>query len=227
MKLYSYWQSSSSWRVRIVLAIKGVAYEYAPVDLSPERRAQASEDYAAINPMHQIPTLEWSEDASTLRLTQTVAIAEYLEARFPEPRLLPEDPLQRAWVLEAVEIVNAGIQPLQNSTVLATLRRITGESEVRAWTLKAMTKGLGALEALARVRGGRFSVGDTPTLADVFLVPQLFKARHFEVALDAYPKLLEIEARAASLDAFARAHPDRQPDARVVAPAPSSQTSNE
>lgn len=217
MKLYNYFRSSSAWRVRIVLGFKGIRYEYVPVNLAPDVLGQEAPSYSSVNPMRQVPALEWAQDGSIVRLTQSVAIAEYLEETYPEPPLLPKDPVERAYVRRAVEIVNSGIQPLQNSVVLARVRTIGTEDDLVRWTDAAMTRGLTALEEHARAVGGEFSVGRAPSLADVYLVPQLYNARRFEVDIASFPKLLEIEAAAIALPAFAGAHPDAQPDAPAKA----------
>ncbi|MET0343092.1 MAG: maleylacetoacetate isomerase [Polyangiales bacterium] len=213
MKLYSYWRSSCAYRVRIVLALKGVPYEYVPIDIQPGASAQQSDAYAAINPMQQVPTLEWTVGHDVVRLTQSVAIAELLDELHPDPPLIPRQLLARARVREAVEVVNAGIQPLQNTSVLVELRRLDGEEAARRWAARVMAQGLVALETHARRGTGRFLVGDAPTLADAFLVPQLYNARRFGVVLDAYPRLVAIDEAAAALPAFARARPEAQPDA--------------
>lgn len=213
MKLYSYFRSTSAWRVRIVLAYKSIPYEYVAVNLSPDALGQLNPAYASVNPMRQVPTLEWTEGGSTIRLTQSVAIAEYLEETCPSPPLLPKDPLLRAQTRRAVEIVNSGIQPLQNSATIARVREIGGEFDVEDWIQAAMTRGLSALDGHARAVGGRFSIADHPSLADVYLVPQLFNARRFGVDIERYGKLLEIEAQVNELPAFKEAHPDAQPDA--------------
>jgi maleylpyruvate isomerase len=212
VKLYSYWRSSSAWRVRIVLAWKAVPYEYVAVNLAPDAAENASDSYAAVNALQQVPTLEWTEAERAIRLTQSIAIAEYLEERFPEPRFFPKSELSRARMRQAVEIVNSGIQPLQNSATITALRALCDEDGVKAWIRNAMTRGLAALESLALGHGGVFLVGDEPSLADACLVPQLYNARRFAVDLTPYPKLTEIEAATARLEAFARAHPDQQPD---------------
>jgi maleylpyruvate isomerase len=118
MRLYSYWRSSCAFRVRIVLNFKGMSYDYQPVNIAPGASEQTRDAYASINPMRQVPTLEWDEDGTTVRLTQSVAIIEYIEEREPDPPLLPRAALTRARVREAVEIVNAGTQPLQNTSLL-------------------------------------------------------------------------------------------------------------
>jgi maleylpyruvate isomerase len=213
MKLYSYWRSSSAYRVRIVLGLKELPYEYVPINLLPGVSAQRSEAYVAVNPLQQVPTLEWVEGGQVRRLTQSVAIAELLDELHPEPPLLPKPPLLRARVRELVEIVNAGIQPLQNTAILAELRRLEGDAGAQRWAARVMTQGLVALEAHAHQRAGRFLIADAPTLADAFLIPQLYNARRFGVALEAYPSLLAVEAEALALAAFAEARPEAQPDA--------------
>jgi len=214
VKLYSYWRSTSAWRARIVLAVKDVPYEYVAVNLAPETLEQKTAEYAAVNAFRQVPVLELSHEGTTVRLGQSMAIAEYLEERFPEPPLLPKDPLQRAFVRQAVEIVNSGVQPLQNSSVLTAVRRLAGDDGTSDWTKRVIGDGLDALETLARSRAGRFSVGDELTLADVYLVPQIYNARRFGVDLAHFVRLTAIERRAVALPAFLRAHPSQQPDAR-------------
>ncbi len=212
MKLYSYYRSSSAWRVRLVLELKGLAYEYHAVNLAPGVTEQHAPQFAAINPLRQIPTLEWTENGTIVRLTQSVAICEYLEETHPDPPLLPRSPLERAYVRQLVEAVASGIQPLQNTATLAGVGKLTTPDGVREWARAAIAKGLPALEAFTEAHGGRYAVGDAVTLADAYLVPQLYNARRFELDLAPYPKLLEVDARASELPAFQRAHPDRQPD---------------
>jgi maleylpyruvate isomerase len=215
MRLYSYWRSSCAFRVRIVLNLKGMSYDYQPVNIAPSASEQTMDAYSAINPMRQVPTLEWDEDGTTVRLTQSVAIIEYIEEREPNPPLLPRAPLTRARVREAVEIVNAGTQPLQNTSILAELRRLEGEEAARRWAAKVMALGLHALEIRARLHAGRFLVGDAVSLADVFLIPQLYNARRVDLDITQFPRLLDVEAQALTLDAFVRARPEAQPDAVV------------
>lgn len=214
MKLHSYWRSTSAWRVRIVLALKDVPYEYVAVNIAPHVSQQKTEEYAAVNPFRQVPVLEWAEGGNVVRLGQSMAIAEYLEERFPEPPLLPREALHRAYVRQAVEIINSGVQPLQNLSVLTAVRRMAGDDGASQWTKGIIADGLDALETLARARAGRFSVGDEPSLADVYLVPQLYNARRFGIDLSRYIRLMAIETRAVSLPAFVRAHPSQQPDAQ-------------
>ncbi len=213
MKLYSYWRSTSAWRVRIVLAWKGLEYDCIPVNLAPDVAGQRSTEFGVVNPLRQVPSLEWPEGDRLVRLSQSVAIAEYLDERHPNPPLFPREPLARARVRQSVEIVNSGIQPLQNSTTMANLRELTGEPEVLAWARTAIGRGLAALEALSRDDAGVFLVGNAPTLADMYLVPQLYNARRFEVDLNPFPKLRDVETHASELEAFQSARPERQPDA--------------
>lgn len=221
MRLYSYWRSSASWRVRTVLALKGIEYEYVAVDIGPGAEAQDTAEYKELNALRQVPVLEWSEDGRTVRLTQSVAIAEYLDALVPVPPLLPSDPLNRARVREVVEIVASGVQPLQNNRVLKRVRELGGEGAVSAWAQDAIARGLAALEAHAALNAGMFCVGDAPTLADVFLVPQVYNANRFGVDVSAFPKIVELATRASALPAFVAAHPDRQLDTpNRITPAP-------
>ena len=212
MKLYSYYRSSSAWRVRTVLELKELTYDYHPVNLAPDVSEQRAPEFASINPLQQIPTLEWLENGRIHRLTQSVAIAEYLEEIRPEPPLLPRAPVARAHVRQVVELVASGIQPLQNTGTLVAVGKLTSPEGVRDWARSCISRGLFALETFARAFGGLYAVGDEVTLADVFIVPQLYNARRFEVPLAAYPKLVEIDARASAIPAFERAHPDRQID---------------
>jgi maleylpyruvate isomerase len=213
MKLYSYWRSSSAWRVRLALQIKGMSYEYEAVNLSPEVRAQTASDYVLVNPLQQVPTLEWEEKGATLRLTQSVAIVEYLEELQPQAALLPRAPLLRARVREAVEIVNSGIQPLQNTWTIGEVRQLAGEAAVVPWMTKAMLRGLRALEVHAEKYAGRCLIEDEVTLADVYLVPQLYNARRFGIDVAQFPRLAAVELHVSKLAAFAKARPEVQPDA--------------
>jgi maleylpyruvate isomerase len=211
LRLYSYWRSSSAWRVRIGLALKGLPYELVPVDLLALE--QFGDAHRARNPMAQVPVLEATEDGRTVRLAQSMAILEWLEERHPEPPLLPADLDGRARVRMLAEHVNSGIQPLQNAVVLRTLREKWPGYE-KEWAARFVADGLQALErAVQDGRAGRFCHGDAPGLADCYLVPQIYNARRFKVDVGPYPTLLGIEAAASALAPFQAAHPDRQPDA--------------
>jgi maleylacetoacetate isomerase len=203
--LYDYYRSSASYRVRIALNLKGAAYERVPVNLlDGEQRDDA---YRALNPQGFVPMLE----AGGERLTQSLAIVAWLDARFPEPPLRPDDP----HVLALALTVAADIHPVNNLRVMKHLARLGIDQEVRDdWYRHWIREGFDALEALAAPSAGRFLAGDEVTLADICLVPQMYNARRFEVDLAPYPVLVRADAAAAALDAFAAAHPDRvAPDA--------------
>jgi maleylpyruvate isomerase len=213
MKLYSYWRSSASWRVRIALALKGLPYEYRPVNLVRGGGEQYGDTYVAeINPLSQVPVLELDGQGPPQRITQSLAIIEYLEERFPEPSLLPVEPWLRARSRQLAEMANAGIQPFQNTPTVNYVRNVLGGDE-KAWLHHFLGRGLLALERAARETAGTFLVGGHPTLADVCLIPQLYSARRFDLPLAPFPTLLRVETACNSLPPFAAAHPDRQPDA--------------
>lgn len=213
MKLYSYWRSSASWRVRIALAWKGIAHEYRAVNLVREGGEQYLPGYVAeINPLSQVPVLEVDEGPPPRRIAQSLAIIEYLEERFPQPPLLPSEPWLRARARQLAEITNAGIQPFQNTPTLGYVRDVLHGDE-KAWLRHFLERGLRALEKTARETAGTFLVGAAPTVADVCLIPQLYSARRFDVPLDPFPTLVRVEAACSELPAFAAAHADRQPDA--------------
>jgi maleylpyruvate isomerase len=207
--LHGYWRSSSAYRVRIALELKGLAYDQAPVNLlNGEQRSDA---HRARNPSAYVPALE--VDGTTL--VESMAILEWLEEAFPAPALLPRDPLARAHVRALAEIVNAGTQPLQN---LWVLNHFFGSDAAAksAWAKQVIARGLGAFEDLAsrRPSAGPFCAGEAPSFADVLLVPQLYNARRFGVDLEAYPLARRAEEACSALEAFKRAHPDAQPDAK-------------
>ena len=203
--LYDYYRSSASYRVRIALNLKGADHERVPVNLlDGEQRDDA---YRARNPQGFVPMLE----ADGERLTQSLAIIFWLDARFPEPPLRPDDP----HVLALALTIAADIHPVNNLRVIKHLARLGIGQDMRDdWYRHWIREGFDALEALAAPRAGRFLAGDEVTLADVCLVPQMYNARRFEVDLSPYPILVRADAAAAALDAFAAAHPDRvAPDA--------------
>ena len=208
-RLYSFWRSSSSWRVRIGLGLKGVPYECTPVNLIAGE--QASEAHRARNPAGQVPVLEVVEGNRVLRLTQSMAILEWLDERHPSPAILPDDADGRAAVRALAEIVNAGIQPLQNSVVLRMLKEKEAGFE-KAWVRHWVSTGLAALERTAAPLAGRFMYGDSPGLADCYLVPQMYSARRFGVDLEPFPTLRRVDEACAALPAFQSAHADHQPD---------------
>ena len=212
MKLYSYWRSSCSWRVRIALNLKGLAYTYEAVHLLKDGGQQNAEPYRALNPMRTVPTLELEEGGQVRRISQSLAILEYLEERYRTPALLPEEPWLRARARMLAEMVNSGIQPLQN---LSVLQFVKGElkADDKAFAAHWNARGLAALEAVVKETAGTYCLGEQVSFADICLVPQLYGARRFAVDLTPYPTLLRIEAACNNLPAFQAAHADRQPDA--------------
>ncbi|MCL5044929.1 MAG: maleylacetoacetate isomerase [Deltaproteobacteria bacterium] len=210
MKLYSFFRSSASYRVRIALGLKGLAYDYHPVDLRSEQDLSA---YLSVNPQGLVPALEDQGDI----FIQSLAIIEYLEETHPQPPLLPSTAAQRARVRGLAQVVACEIHPLDNLRVLNYLGgpMKQGEEVKLAWYRHWIAVGLGCLEALLKDHPatGRFCHGDSPTLADICLVPQLYNARRFQCELSPYPTLLRIDAACAALPAFQNACPEAQPDA--------------
>lgn len=213
LTLYSYWRSSAAYRVRIGLNLKGLAYETRPVHLVRDGGEQHADDYRALNPQALVPMLVDGER----RITQSLAILEYLDETFPKPALLPADTRGRARVRSLAMLVACDIHPLNNLRVLQYLKRENGleQPAIDAWMLHWMREGFAAMEAmLADAPGtGTFCHGETPTIADCCLVPQLYNARRFALDLSPYPTLVRIEADCLALPAFDAARPESQPDA--------------
>ena len=211
MKLYDFFRSSAAYRVRIALNLKGLEAERAFVHL--RRGEQFEEAYLRLNPQGVVPTLIDGE----VVIGQSLAILEYLEETRPLPPLLPADPVGRARVRQLALIVACEVHPLNNLKVLTYLKDELGAAEeaVNTWYRHWVAKGLGAIEALLEggPEGGAFCHGERPTLADVFLVPQVYNARRFDCDLSALPRVLAIDAACAALDAFRDAAPGNQPDA--------------
>jgi len=209
-KLYSAARSSASFRVRIALSLKGLAYEYVPVDLV--HGDQFEQSFRGLNPAELVPVLE-HEGAV---LTQSLAIIEYLDEKYPQPPLLPHDPLDRAYVRSIALAIACEIHPLNNLRVLRYLTKTLGQSEEskNAWYRHWVEQGLAQVEAqlVAQRRCGRFVLGDTVTLADVLVVPQIFNARRFDCRLDHVPAVMRIFDACMQLPAFIDAQPSRQPD---------------
>ena len=210
MKLYTYFRSSAAFRVRIALNLKGIAYDAAFVHM-PRGEHRAAQ-YTAVNPQGLMPTLE---DAGR-RLTQSLAIIEYLDESRPFPPLLPKEAFARARVRSLSLLVACEIHPLNNLRVLQHLKRALGQNDeqVNTWYRHWIAEGLTKLEAsLADPATGRFSHGDTPTMADCCLVPQVFNAQRYQCDTTPYPTVMRIHGECMKLEAFDRAQPAKQPDA--------------
>lgn len=209
MKLYGYFRSSAAYRVRIALNLKGVPHEHAFVHLTRDGGGQKSPDYLARNPQALVPALELDGGDT---ITQSIAIVEYLDEVYPDPPLLPDDPVSRAKVRAIAQAVACDIHPLNNLRILQYLRHRMGQGKeaVDDWYRHWVETGFGAIERM--IGGGGFCVGGRVTLADICLMPQIFNARRYEVDLEAYPRIRKVEETCGAMAAFAAAHPDRQPD---------------
>ena len=211
MRFYGYWRSSASWRVRIALAFKGLDAEVIPVNLVAGE--QSYSDYTALNPQGLVPFLIDGGAA----IGQSLAIIEYLDEAYPEPALLPGDAAQRARIRMLADVVACDIHPINNLRVLRHLRKSYAleQEAIDAWARHWITAGFYALEKQADAIGGRYMAGDAITLADLFLVPQLYNARRISTDLSSCPRLLAIEKALLDHPAFATTHPDRQPEAQA------------
>ena len=213
MKLYTFFRSSASFRVRIALNLKGLSYEQVPIHLRRGGGEQFTARYKQINPQSLLPTLE-SEDRY---LTQSLAIVEYLEEQYPTPPLLPKNAADRALVRSMALVIACEVHPIQNLRVLNYVKKEYNQTDeqVNRWALHWIDLGLASLEQMigAQTARGNFCFGDTPTLADICLVPQLGNARRFGCDLSRYPDILSIEKVCIAIPAFADAAPEKQPDA--------------
>ena len=213
MKLYSYFRSSASYRVRIALSLKNLPYDYAPIHMLRDGGEQFKPEYRKLNHDAVVPTLVDGDDV----LTQSLAIIEYLEETHPQPPLLPAAPRDRAYVRSIALQIACEIHPIDNLRVLRYLKHTLGVEEAAkdAWYRHWVEAGFATLEEhlASDTRTGTFCFGDTPTMADACLVPQVFNARRFKIDTAPFPTIHRIADHAASLDAFARAAPGAQPDA--------------
>lgn len=209
MILHGYWRSGTSYRTRIALNLKGVQYEQRTYDL--RAGAQKERDYVALNPQMLVPALELEGQI----LTQSPAILEWLEERYPHPPLLPQEAEARAVVRAMAAVIGCDVHPLNNLRVLAVLRGEFGadSAAVRRWIARWIGDGFAALEMLIARHGGTYAYGETPTLADCYLVPQVFAAERFGVDVAPYQRLIAAASAARALPEVQAAHPDQQPDA--------------
>ncbi|PHV10679.1 maleylacetoacetate isomerase [Chitinimonas sp. BJB300] len=210
--LYTYFRSSAAWRVRIALALKGLTYEAIPIHLLRDGGQQQSVAYLAVNPQGLVPAL--IEDGSTI--TQSLAICEYLEERYPSPAILPADLLQKTKVRSLAYVIACDIHPINNLRVLQYLKGPMGQDQqaVDDWYRHWVALGLQAIEAeLERDKSERFCVGSTVSLADICLVPQVFNARRFKLDLTPFPRVVAIDAHLNTLPAFTYTQPAKQADA--------------
>lgn len=206
MELYTYYRSTSSYRVRIALALKQLDYQSLPVNLL--KGAQREAEFLALNPQGRIPALRI--DSGEL-LVQSPAIIEYLEEVYPQPALLPQAPVARAQARAVAALIGCDIHPLHNVSVLNQLRAAgQDDAQVNAWIGHWITQGLAAVEQMIGEAG--FCFGDAPGLADVYLIPQVYAAERFNVDLSGWPRIRRVVALAEEHDAFVQAHPSRQPD---------------
>ncbi|MEI7972744.1 MAG: maleylacetoacetate isomerase [Bdellovibrio sp.] len=211
IELWNYYRSSTSYRVRIALHLKGISYTYRPVHLLKNGGEQHQEAFRKLNPLGEVPCLVHG----THIVSQSLAILSYLENLQPNPPIFPQDPYLRAKAWQLAEGINSGIHPLTNLKVLKHLEKNwhLDESEKQNWQQKWIQDGFFAFEKSLQDLSGRYCIGDLVSAADICLIPQLFSARRYGVDLQSFPKIRRIEENCLKLDAFQRAHPERQPDA--------------
>lgn len=211
IKLYSYWRSSSAYRVRIALSLKKIPYDYISVHLLRDGGEQLKPEYLKLNPKGEVPVLVSPE----LSVSQSMAILHYLEDSFPYPSLLSKDPIRKAKTLELCEIINSGIQPLQNLSLLQKLERdFSWNAEAKPrWIREVIEKGFRALEPLLQKSAQDFCMGPDPSFADCFLIPQVYNAYRFKLSMQEFPTISKIYEHCLSLEAFQAASPEKQPDA--------------
>ncbi|MCS6231186.1 maleylacetoacetate isomerase [Shewanella baltica] len=215
MKLYGYWRSSAAYRVRIALNLKGISAEQLSVHLVRDGGEQHKAAYSALNPLELVPTLTLDDELDADALSQSLAIIEYLDEIHPQSPLLPASALERAHVRAMALTVACEIHPLNNLRVLQYLNQTLGVDEAakNTWYHHWVASGFAALEILLKRHSGRYCFGDTVTLADLCLVPQVYNAMRFNVDLTPYPNIMRVWTECNQLEAFADAAPERQADA--------------
>lgn len=207
--LYSYWRSSCTWRVRIVLNIKKINYELKPINLLEGEHKK--EDFLAINPMGYLPALMIdTTDQKNVILAESMAIIEFLEEEYPDIKMLPTDPIKRAIVRQICLEICSGIQPIQNLSILNKVAELGGDKT--KWAKEAIVKGFTAVETILSKTRGKYCVGDNVSFADAFLIPQIYNARRFNIEMENYPNIVDIEKNLLLIEEFIQASPENQPD---------------
>jgi maleylacetoacetate isomerase len=210
LKLYSYFRSSAAYRVRIALNLKGLSYEILPVHLTKDGGEQRRPEYRGVNPQMRVPALGPSDGEV---ITQSLAIIEYLDECFPEPGLLPADPVRRAKIRAVAQAIACDVHPLNNLVVLQYLKRTLQQEQttIDSWYAHWIAAGFEAIEAM--IAPGPYAFGSEVTLADVCLVPQVANARRYKVPLENFPRVVAVDSACQKLAAFEQARPENQPDA--------------
>ena len=210
ISLYTYWRSTAAYRVRIALNLKGLEYDAIPVDLVKEGGEQHQQAFREINPQGLVPVLTIDD----VVLNQSMAIMEYLQEVYPQPSILPEDAATKARCRGLAQMVVSDIHPLNNLRVLQYLKKTWSQEQVDAWYHHWIHAGFGAIENMLSERTTEFMSADYPCIDDICLMGQLYNAHRFEVPLDDYPLITQLEQRYSDIPAFADAHPSKQPDAQ-------------
>jgi maleylpyruvate isomerase len=210
VKLYSYFRSSAAYRVRIALNLKAISYEMIPIHLQKDGGQHRKAEYRAINPLGRVPTLMLADGSL---LTQSLAIIEYLNDAYPQPPLFPADPVERARVRAISQIIACDIHPLNNLGTLQYLKRTLNQEQaaIDTWYHHWVLRGFEAIEAM--IKPGPYTFGTQVSVADICLVPQVYNARRLKVPLDAFPKIVAVDAACLAFPAFDKARPENQPDA--------------
>lgn len=211
LKLYNYFRSSTSYRVRIALHLKNLSFEYLPVHLLNNGGEQNQSDYRKLNPVGGVPTLIHDDKV----ISQSFAIIEYLDEAFPQTyQLMPQDPYQKAKIRQVCENINADLHPLQNLKLMQYLEKKHGYAQEQKdeWAQKWIHEALTATESILTATTGQYAFGDQITAADLFIVPQLFSSERFKVDISKYPTLFKVNENCLKLEAFKKSHPSNQID---------------